>query len=56
MGLVPYEGHSYKISHYDNGPRFPAPCIGEHSYQVLTEVLGLSDDDVARVMGSGAIQ
>jgi crotonobetainyl-CoA:carnitine CoA-transferase CaiB-like acyl-CoA transferase len=56
MGLVPYEGHSYKISGYDNGPRFPAPCIGEHSYQVLTEILGMSDDEVASVMGSGAIQ
>jgi benzylsuccinate CoA-transferase BbsF subunit len=55
MGEVPYEGHSYTISDYDNGPRFPAPCLGEHSYEVLTEILGLSDEEVAAVMGSGAI-
>jgi len=54
MGEVPYEGHAYKIAGYDNGPRFPAPCLGEHTYQVLSELLGLSDDEVAEAMGSGA--
>ena len=54
MGEVPYEGHQYKIAGYDNGPRFAAPCLGEHTYQVLAEVLGMKDDEVARVMSSGA--
>jgi benzylsuccinate CoA-transferase BbsF subunit len=54
MGLVPYEGHAYQIAGYDNGARFPAPCLGEHTYQVLQEVLGLDDEEIARVMGSGA--
>ncbi|HEU4429630.1 MAG TPA: CoA transferase [Myxococcota bacterium] len=54
MGEVPYEGHAYRIAGYDNGPRFPAPCLGEHTYQVLSEVLGLDDEEVARVMSSGA--
>jgi hypothetical protein len=35
MGVVPYEGHAYQIAGYDHGPRFPAPCLGEHTYQVL---------------------
>jgi crotonobetainyl-CoA:carnitine CoA-transferase CaiB-like acyl-CoA transferase len=54
MGEVPYEGHQYKIRGYDNGPRFPAPCLGEHTYQVLSELLGLDDDEVSRVLESGA--
>ncbi len=54
MGVVPYEGHQYQIAGYENGPRFPAPCLGEHTYQVLQEVLGLDDDEIARVMASGA--
>jgi benzylsuccinate CoA-transferase BbsF subunit len=54
MGEVPYEGHPYAISGYDNGPRFPAPCLGEHTYPVLTELLGMSDGEVAEAMGSGA--
>ena len=54
MGEVPYEGHQYAIRGYDNGPLFPAPCLGEHTYQVLTEVLGLDDDEVTTVLASGA--
>jgi crotonobetainyl-CoA:carnitine CoA-transferase CaiB-like acyl-CoA transferase len=54
MGVVPYEGHQYRIRGYDNGPRFPAPCLGEHTYQVLSEVLGMSDDEVTEVLASGA--
>jgi crotonobetainyl-CoA:carnitine CoA-transferase CaiB-like acyl-CoA transferase len=54
MGEVPYEGHQYRISGYDNGPRFPAPCLGEHNYEVLAEVLGLGDDEVSRILASGA--
>ncbi len=55
MGRVPYAGHQYRISDYDNGPRGPAPQLGEHSFQVLTELLGMSDDEVAEAFASGAI-
>jgi benzylsuccinate CoA-transferase BbsF subunit len=54
MGEVPYEGHPYQVLGYDNGPRFPAPCLGEHTYEVLAEVLSLSEDEVAEVLASGA--
>ena len=55
MGRVPYAGHQYRISAYDNGPRGPAPQLGEHSFQVLTELLGMSDDEVGQAFASGAI-
>ncbi len=55
MGDVPYEGHAYQIAGYDNGPRFAAPCLGEHSYQVLQEILGYGDEEIARIMASGAL-
>ena len=54
MGEVPYEGHQFSIAGYDNGPRLPAPCLGEHTYEVLTDILGLDDDEVAEVLASGA--
>ena len=54
MGEVPYEGHQFAVSGYDNGPRRPAPCLGEHTYEVLTDILGLDDDEVAEVLASGA--
>jgi crotonobetainyl-CoA:carnitine CoA-transferase CaiB-like acyl-CoA transferase len=54
MGEVPYEGHQFRILDYDNGPRFPAPCLGEHTYEVLSDVLGLNEDEVAEILASGA--
>ena len=55
MGRVPYAGHQYRIAGYDNGPRGPAPMLGEHSFEVLTELLGLSADEVSDAFASGAI-
>jgi crotonobetainyl-CoA:carnitine CoA-transferase CaiB-like acyl-CoA transferase len=55
MGEVPYEGHQFRIHGYDNGPRAPAPCLGEHSVQVLQDVLGFGDEDLARIAASGAL-
>ena len=54
MGEVPYEGHQFRILGYDNGPRRPAPCLGEHTYTVLSEILGMDDDEVTGVLSSGA--
>ena len=54
MGEVPYEGHQFSIRGYPNGPRFPAPCLGEHTFEVLSDVLGLDDDEVTSILTSGA--
>jgi crotonobetainyl-CoA:carnitine CoA-transferase CaiB-like acyl-CoA transferase len=54
MGEVPYEGHQYAIEGYDHGPIRPAPCLGEHTYEVLSDVLGFTDDQVAELLASGA--
>ena len=54
MGRIPYAGHQYNISNYDNGPRGPAPMLGEHSFEVLGD-LGLSDEEIAECYASGAI-
>jgi len=55
MGEVPYEGHQFRIAGYDNGPRMPAPCLGEHSITVLQEILGYADDELAELAASGAL-
>ena len=55
MGIIPYEGHMFRIAGYDNGPRFPAPCLGADTYEVLTDILGMSDDEAAEALTSGAI-
>jgi crotonobetainyl-CoA:carnitine CoA-transferase CaiB-like acyl-CoA transferase len=56
MGEVPYEGHQFRIAGYDSGPRMPAPCLGEHSIQVLQEILGYDDEGLARIAASGALR
>ena len=55
MGTVAYAGHQYRISGYNNSPRGPAPLLGEHSFEVLTDLLGLSEEEVSEVFASGAI-
>jgi crotonobetainyl-CoA:carnitine CoA-transferase CaiB-like acyl-CoA transferase len=55
MGRIPYAGHPYRIGGYDNGPRGPAPTLGEHSFAILSGFLGLDDEAVAAAYASGAV-
>jgi crotonobetainyl-CoA:carnitine CoA-transferase CaiB-like acyl-CoA transferase len=55
MGEVPYEGHQFTIAGYDNGPRTPAPCLGEQSIAVLQDILGYTDEELAELAASGAL-
>ncbi|MDA1077247.1 MAG: CoA transferase, partial [Proteobacteria bacterium] len=55
MGKVPYAGHQYSISGYDNAPRFAAPVLGQHSFEVLSEILGLSDEEIGQAFASGIV-
>ena len=55
MGVVPYEGHQFRIAGYDSGPRFAAPCLGEHNHDVIVDLLGMSEDDFASALAAGAI-
>lgn len=55
MGHIPYAGHPYRISGYDNAPRGPAPTLGQHSFEVLSEFLGFDDEQIAQAYASGAV-
>lgn len=55
MGVIPYEGHQFRIAGYDNGPRFAAPCLGEHTWEVLTEHLGLDEGTAAEYLAAGGV-
>jgi len=55
MGLVPYSGHAFKISGYDNGPRFAAPLLGGESFEILAGELGFEAEAIADLVASGAI-
>ncbi len=55
MGRIPYAGHQFRIAGYDNGPRGPAPTLGQHSFEVLSEFLGFDDEQIAAAYASGAV-
>jgi len=55
MGNIPYSGHEFRIRGYDSRPLSPAPCLGQHSEQVMREILGMSDDQLAEVLVAGAV-
>ena len=55
MGPTPYDGPVTLFS--ETPPAYaPAPCLGEHTHQVLTEMLGLSEDEIVRYAAAGALQ
>ncbi len=56
VGEVPYEGAQFAIRGYDCGPRSAAPCLGEHTMEVLMEILGYGDEDIARFAASDALR
>lgn len=55
VGVVPYAGHQYRIRGYDHGPRFAAPALGQHTFEVFTDLLGLDTDTLAEAIAGGAI-
>lgn len=56
IGNSPYAGHQFRIRGYDSGPRFAGPTIGQHSYEVMAEVLGIGDEEIAELIAEGAIE
>ena len=47
MGEIPYAGHQYLMSSYKSGPRSAAPILGQHSFEILGNLLGMSDEAIA---------
>lgn len=55
-GNTPYAGHAYRIEGYDHGPRTAAPMLGEHTFEVLTDLLGYNEDEIAEIAASGCLE
>jgi crotonobetainyl-CoA:carnitine CoA-transferase CaiB-like acyl-CoA transferase len=55
MGPTPYDGPVTRFSRTPARLRLPAPLLGQHTYEVLSGLLGLSDDEIAEHAASGAL-
>jgi crotonobetainyl-CoA:carnitine CoA-transferase CaiB-like acyl-CoA transferase len=56
VGTTPYAGHAYRIAGYGHGPRTAAPMLGQHTFEVLTDLLGYTEDEVADTAATGCLE
>lgn len=55
VGAHPIPGLPFRWTGVDRWNRSASPLLGEHNHDVLTRILGLSDDDVAALAQAGVI-
>lgn len=53
---VPQPGNPVKLSETCEQPMTPPPTLGQHTNNVLKELLGISDDDLMQLRSNGVIQ
>jgi crotonobetainyl-CoA:carnitine CoA-transferase CaiB-like acyl-CoA transferase len=47
VGVIPYEGLVTRFSAKQEMLHKAAPCVGEDTHYVMSQILGLSDDEIA---------
>jgi benzylsuccinate CoA-transferase BbsF subunit len=56
MGAVPYTGLAARLSRTPGRLSKAAPCVGEDTWFVLTELAGYDEDEAARLLADGAVE
>jgi benzylsuccinate CoA-transferase BbsF subunit len=56
MGRLKYNGPAYRFEKTPSELRFASPRLGEHTEQVMTEILGFDDAAIARFRQEGILQ
>src|SRR5206468_1692896 len=47
---APYEGHALRLEATPGALRWAAPALGEHTALALREVLGMTEEEIARLI------
>ena len=55
IGAVVQEGLPFHLAATPGSDRFAAPCLGEHTHRVLSQIGGLSEAEIAALEAAGAI-
>jgi 2-methylfumaryl-CoA isomerase len=56
LGRFPVPGHSADFSEIDREPPRAAPILGANTEEVLSEVTGLDDTEIARLFDEGIVR
>lgn len=56
ISLLPVLGSSVKYSRWTIGPKTPCPFLGQHTTEVLRDVLGVDADTVKRLEDDGVVK
>ena len=56
FGLHGYENFAFRLSKTPGAPRAAAPCLGEHSAYVCTEILRFSDEEFVQLLTEGVLE
>ena len=56
VGQMSHVGIPWLLTDGTNGVRSPAPTLGQHTHEVLTDVLGLSEAEIAALEAAGALR
>jgi len=56
IGRHTYDAPAFRLSKTPAEPRLPAPCLGQHNELVFSQILGLSDDELAQLVAEGVLE
>jgi crotonobetainyl-CoA:carnitine CoA-transferase CaiB-like acyl-CoA transferase len=54
MGRTPHEAWAFRLNG-DTPPLRRAPCLGEHTEEVLRETLGMTEGEIAQLRETGVL-
>lgn len=56
LGELPFERSGFRLSESAGGHHAPGPNLGEHNHAVLGDLLGLADEEIARLVEAGVVR
>ena len=56
MGSCAYDAASFRLSKTPVEPKLPAPCLGEHTAYVCSDILGIPDEEFLELVAEGVFE
>lgn len=56
IGLHAYDAPAWKLSRTPATGRRPGPALGQHTFEVCREILGMSDDEITELTAAGVFE